>query len=82
VKTQKATWQNKNWSKSQYPERAMDYLLYKELVLHGMVIATIECFASNPRCFYANTANQRSGCLEEEDWARQWCEIKTGNNMN
>ena len=78
----KAQWRDKDWSKSKYPERRSHYLLYKELVLDGQVIGMIEQFTTNPECFYANTVNDRSGCVRTEDWARQFVETKTGNKVN
>lgn len=64
-------------------ERRHDYELYEALVDEsGGWIATIEQFKANPNCFYANTGNDRSGCLGSHDWARQWCETKTGNKVN
>ena len=78
----KAEWRDKDMSESPWDERAHDYELFKELVLpDGGVIARIECFAMNPRCFYATTPTERSGCLGSFDWARQWCETKTGNKV-
>ncbi|WP_315792308.1 MULTISPECIES: hypothetical protein [unclassified Bradyrhizobium] len=79
----KAEWRERDWSKSKHPERARDYETFLELVLpDGGVIARIEQFTTNPSCFYANTPTERSGCLRSLDWARQWCETKTGNKVN
>jgi hypothetical protein len=84
----KAIWRKKDWSKSEYPERETSYELFEELVDEFGVIATIEQFAVNPRCFYANFGYRsdqgltRSGCLGSHEWARQWCEAKTGNKVN
>ena len=84
----KAEWRKKDWSRSQHPERREDYLLFEELADEFGVTATIEQFASNPRCFYANYGYRsdeglkRSGCLGSHEWARQWCEAKTGNKVN
>lgn len=79
----KAQWRDKDWKKSEHPERQRDYEMFKELTLpDGSVIARIEQFAINPHCFYATTPNDRSGCLRSLDWARQWCETKTGNKVN
>lgn len=79
----KAIWRDHDWATSKHPERQPDYESYQELVLpDGGVIARIEQFSSNPRCFYATTTNERSAGLGDADWARQWCETKTGNKIN
>jgi hypothetical protein len=79
----KAEWRKYDWLKSKHPERERDYETYEELVLpDGGVIGRIEQFATNPRCFYATTPTDRSGCLGQADWARQWVETKTGNKVN
>ena len=79
----KAEWRSRDFTRSQYPERINDYIRYDELVMpDGNVIATIEQFKSNDRCFYANTDEHRSGCVVSYEIARQWCEAKTGNKVN
>jgi hypothetical protein len=79
----KADWREKDMTKPPWNERAKDYDLFLELAFpDGGVIARIEQFKANPRCFYANTPDQRSGCLGTLEWAKQWCEAKTGNRPN
>ena len=84
--SEKAEWKPLSWKGSAHPEREHDYLLFEILVTpHGRIIAQIEQFAMNERCFYANTLGingERSGCLGTHEWARQWCEAKTGNKVN
>jgi hypothetical protein len=78
----KAEWRNRDFAANPHPPQR-DYLLFEELTLpEGGVIARIEQFAMNDRCFYATTPDDRSGCLGSHDWARQWCETKTGNKVN
>lgn len=78
----KAEWRDRDFKKNKHPPKE-DYLTFKELYLKGTgVIARIEQFMSNEKCFYATTLNDRSGCLGSYDWARQWCETKTGNKIN
>jgi hypothetical protein len=78
----KAEWRDRDFEKHPHPPKE-DYFTFKELTLpDGNVIARIEQFTTNERCFYANTANDRSGCLSNYDWARQWCETATGNKVN
>jgi hypothetical protein len=79
----KAEWRDKDWSKSRHPERENDYVQFRELVKsNNEIIATIEQFSTNPRCFYANAADDRSGCLNSMDYAVQWCEMKTWNKVH
>ncbi len=79
---EKAQWRKKDWAKSSHPEREDDYEMFEELATASGVIGQIEQFAANPRCFYANVAGDRSGCLGSADLARQWVETKTGNKVN
>lgn len=79
----KAEWRDFNFKKSKHPEREQDYASCVELILpSGDRIAVIEQFNNNPQCFYANVEGARSGCLGSLDYARQWCETKTGNKVN
>lgn len=78
----KAEWRDRDFGKHPHPPRE-SYVLFKELALPGGgVIARIEQLAGNPYCFYANTLNDRSGCMGSYELARQWCEAKTGNKVN
>lgn len=78
----KAEWQDRDFEKYKHPPKE-DYLIFKELALkNGDVIARIEQFKSNDRCFYATTPNDRSGCLNNYEAARQWCEHNSGNKLN
>lgn len=78
----KAEWHKRDFKKYKHPPKK-DYELFEELTLpDGGVIARIEQFKQNPTCFYATTPDDRSGCLRSHDWARQWCETKTGNKVN
>jgi hypothetical protein len=72
-------WKPIDWSKHPYPERQNDYLTYEALEdANGNWLATIEQFVVNEKCFYANTNNERSGCLGTYEWAKQWCEHRVG----
>lgn len=72
-------WKKVDWSQSPYPEREYQYLTYEYLAdKDDNWIATIEQFTSNEKCFYANTANERSGCIPSYELAKQWCEHKAG----
>lgn len=78
----KAEWRDRDFTKYNHPPQE-SYVMFKELVdKHGGVIARIEQFVTNDRCFYATTPDDRSGCLSNYDWARQWCETKTMNKVN
>lgn len=78
----KAEWRDRDFERKEHPPRE-SYVMFKELTLpDGSVIARIERFVTNDRCFYASTPNDRSGCLSNYDWARQWCETVTGNKVN
>jgi hypothetical protein len=79
--TEKAEWRN---ILNDVPvDMRDDYESYQALVdKDGVRIATIEQFAVNPKCFYANTAHERSGCCGSLERARQWCEHKTFNKVN
>lgn len=78
----KAEWRKRDFKAHPHPPER-DYVTFDELTLpDGSVIAKIEQFAMSDHCFYANTANERSGCLSNYQWARQWCETKTGNKVN
>ena len=80
-KVMKAEWRKRDFKENPHPPE-QDYELFEELALPDGVIATIEQFKANPNCFYANTAEERSGCLRSHEWSRQWCEIKTKNRPN
>lgn len=78
----KAEWKDRDFNKHFHPPER-DYIIFKELTLpDGGVIARIEQFAMNDRCFYATTPIERSGCLNNYEAARQWCEAKSGNKVN
>jgi|HubBroStandDraft_3_1064219.scaffolds.fasta_scaffold05794_9 hypothetical protein len=80
--SKKAEWQKRNFKTNPFPPEH-DYVTFEELTLpDGSVIARIEQFTANDHCFYANTADERSGCLGSYQWAKQWCETKTGNKVN
>ena len=78
----KAEWRDRDFAKQDYPPQR-DYVVFKELALpDGRVIARIEQFAMNDRCFYATTPGERSGCLRDYESARAWCEFHSGNKVN
>jgi len=78
----KAEWRKRDFAKCPHPP-ADNYQEFLELALpDGGVIARIECFRSSPTVFYATTPQERSGPLRSQDWARQWCETRTGNKVN
>lgn len=84
--SEKAEWKKLDWKKHPHPERQPDYLTFEILVTpRGRIIAQIEQFAMNERCFYANTLGLngvRSGCIPNFEEAKRWCEAKTGNKVN
>lgn len=78
----KAEWKDRDFRKHAHPPKD-DYEVFKELTLPcGGVVARIEQFTTNPRCFYATTPDERSGCMTSYEYARQWCEAKSGNKVN
>lgn len=77
-----AEWKDRDFKLNSHPPE-IDYILFKELTLpDGGVIARIEQFTYNESCFYATTPNERSGCLNSFEYAKQWCEAKSGNKVN
>lgn len=84
--SEKAEWRPLDWTKSLHPEREKDYELFEILVTpNGRIIAQIEQFKSKPHVFYANTLGvngERKGPSFSYEFAKQWCEAKTGNKVN
>jgi hypothetical protein len=78
----KAEWRDRDFKKHAHPPKEY-YVMFEELFLPGVgVIARIEQFKTNDRCFYATTPNSRSGCLSDYEYAKQWCEHNSGNKVN
>lgn len=81
-RTMKAEWRDRDFKLEPDPPKR-DYVIFKELYLKDVgVIARIEQFCMNDRCFYATTPNDRSGCLKDYEAARQWCEHHSNNKVN
>jgi len=82
----KFEWRDREWSKARFPIRQHDHLLFRELIVGDVIMASIQQFKMYPGAFYARLwikkLDERSGPLGSLKEAEAWCEKRVKERLD